>query len=74
MKTIIKRLEYLEHTRRAQIAATTTFDARSILLGKLNRMAERLRAGPNWPPEPRPTVEEVKQRLQGLFAGRGERP
>ena len=49
-------------------------DARAALMEKLNGVAERLRAGGNWPPEPRPTVEEMKQRIKELFARRDERP
>jgi hypothetical protein len=63
MKTIIKRLEHLEHAHRTQIAANTR-GVRAVLMEKLNGVAERLRAGGNWPPEPRPTVEEVKQRIR----------
>ncbi len=73
MKTIIKRLELLEHARQTQIAASTR-NVRAVLMEKLNGVAERLRAGRNWPPEPRPTVEEVKQRINELFARRDERP
>src|SRR5437879_751882 len=69
MKTIVKRLEHLEHARRTQIAAASTFDARSMLLEKLNGAAVRLRAGGNWPPEPRPTVEEMKPKAHCVRPG-----
>jgi hypothetical protein len=68
MKAIIKRLELLEHASQTQSAAST-YDVRAVLMEKLNGVAERQRAGGNWPPEPRPTVEEVKQRIKELFAG-----
>ena len=73
MKTIIKRLEFLEHARQTQ-SAVSPYDVRAVLMEKLNGVAERLRAGGNWPPEPRPTVEEMKQRIKELFARRDERP
>jgi hypothetical protein len=73
MKTIIKRLEHLEHARQTQMAARSV-DARALLMEKLNGVAERMRAGGNRPPEPRPTVEEVKQHIKESFARRDERP
>jgi hypothetical protein len=67
MKTIMKRLEYLENARRTQIAAQGV-DSRALLMEKLNGVAERLRADLNWVSAPRPTLEELKRRIQEFFA------
>lgn len=64
MKAIIRRLEQLE---RHQALVTVDYDARVVLLQRINAIAERMRAGGNWPPEPRPTVEEVRQRLNAIL-------
>ncbi len=68
MKTIIKRLKQLEHTRRMQIP-TQSSGARERVMERLNRMRERMMVGGDWPPEQGPTAEEVKQRLQEVLAG-----
>ena len=60
MKAIVRRLEHLERHRSL---VTVTYDARAVLLSRLNAIAERMRPSPYWPPDPRPTAEEVKQRL-----------
>ena len=61
MKAIVRRLEHLERYR--ALVAPVGYDARAVLLARLNAIAERMRPSPSWPPDPRPTVEEVKQRL-----------
>jgi hypothetical protein len=73
MRTILERLEDLENVRKTQLAARSIYDVRSLLKDRLNRMAARMRAGGNWPPESRLTVKEVKQRINELFAMRQQR-
>jgi hypothetical protein len=63
MKTIIKRLVHLEEARRTNLETTSSYDGRALLEANLNRIAARMRASGNWPPEPRVTVEEMKLRL-----------
>ncbi len=70
MKTIIKRLVHLEEARRTHLKTTSSYGARALLEANLNRIATRMRASGNWPPEPRVTVEEMKLRLAELFATR----
>ena len=69
----LKQLEHLEQVRRTQIAAEST-GARERIMADLNRIAERMKAGGNWPPEPQPTAEEVERRILAIFAGREKRP
>ena len=66
-KTIHKRLA-AELERRRQLAYPSNYDPREELMQKLNAMAERIRASPDWPPDPMPTVEEVKQHLHEILA------
>ena len=65
MKAIIRRLEHLERHR---ALITVDYDGRAVLLARLNVIAERMRAGGNCPPDPRPTLDEVKQRLAAATA------
>jgi hypothetical protein len=65
MRTILKRLKHLE--RRREIV-TVNYDVRAVLFARLNAIAERMRPSPYWPPEPRPTVEQVRQRLMQALA------
>ena len=66
MKAIERRLDLLERHR--ALLAPVGYDARAVLLVRLNAMTERMRAGGKWPPDPRPTAEEVKQRLAARVA------
>ena len=66
MKTILRRLEHLE--RRQELIAPVGYDARAIMMEKIEAIAERMQAGGNWPPEPPPTIDEVKQRLAAATA------
>ena len=68
MKAIVRRLEHLERHR--ALVAPAGLDARAILMERITAVAERLRAGGNWPPEPRLTVEQVQARLNTVFASR----
>ena len=65
MKAIVRRLEHLERHR---ALVTVDYDAGAVLLQRINAIAERMRAGGNWPPEPRPTVEQVQERLNAIVA------
>ena len=67
MKAILKRLEDLERRRQT---SPSNHDAHVILMGRLNAIAERMRASKDWPPEPRPTLEEVKQRFAARSSNR----
>ena len=60
MRAILKRLKHLERRRELE---TVNYDARAVLLARLNAIAERMRASPYWPPDPQPTAEELKRRL-----------
>jgi hypothetical protein len=66
MKAIVRRPEHLERYR--VLVAPVGDDARTVLLARLNAIADRMRASPYWPPDPRPTLEEVKQRLAERLA------
>ena len=48
MKTTLRRLQQLEQRHSAWIAATDTSGACEELMARVNRIAERLRADPNW--------------------------
>jgi len=61
MKAIVRRLEHVERYR--ALVAPVGYDARAVLSVRLTAIANRMRASPCWPPDPRPTLEEVKQRL-----------
>ena len=61
MRAIIRRLEHLERYRK--LVAPAGYDARAALLARLNAISDRMRTSPYWPPDPLPTIEEVKQRL-----------
>ena len=61
MRAIIRRLEHLERYR--ELVAPVGCDARAVLVARLNAIADRRSTSPCWPPDARPTVEEVKQRL-----------
>ena len=61
MKAIERRLDLLERHR--ALLAPVGYDAGAVLLVRLTAIADRMRASPYWPPDPLPTVEEVKQRL-----------
>ena len=66
MKAIVRRLEQLERYR--ALLAPVGSDARAVLLARLHGIAERMRAGGKWPPEPRPTMEQVRQRVMQALA------
>jgi len=66
MKAIVRRLEHVERYR--ALVAPVGYDARAVLLVRLTAIAERLRAGRKWPPEPGPTMEQVRQRLMQALA------
>jgi hypothetical protein len=66
MKAIVRRLEHLERYR--ALVAAVGYDARAVLLVRLTAIADRMRASGNWPPEPRPTAEQVRQRLMQALA------
>ena len=66
MKAIVRRLEHLERYR--ALLAPVGYDARAVLLARLNGIAERMRASEKWPPEPRPTMEQVRQCLMQALA------
>jgi hypothetical protein len=67
MRTTLKRLEYLEHARRTLVAIAGPSDARERLRENVERIAERLRTGGDWPPEHLPTAEEVKIQLRATL-------
>ena len=64
MKTTLRRLQQLERRHSAWVAATDTSGAKESVLASLRRVAERLRADPNWESMPKPTRAEVAARLQ----------
>ena len=65
MKTILSRIQQLEQRCAARTAAANTSGVAK-LKAKLDRMAERLRADPNWEPLSPSTAAEVRQRLAEL--------
>jgi hypothetical protein len=67
MRPTTRRLEQLERARRTLLAVTNPSGATAILLERVNRVAERLRTDPDWPPWPIPTVEEVRKLLQATL-------
>lgn len=67
MKTVLRRLQ-LEQHRSESLAASDNTGARERLMERLNSMSDRLRGDPNWEALPKPTVEEVRQRLQEALA------
>ena len=71
-KAIQKRLADLE--RRRQLAYPSNYDPREELMQKLNAMAERMRASPDWPPDDMPTAEEVERSIHELLAAHEEPP
>ena len=73
MRSTTKRLEYLEGLHRTRFEAQS-INAKALLTERLDLVAAKMRASGSWPPEPRPTVEEMKERLRELFAGREARP
>jgi hypothetical protein len=70
VKTSLRRLEQLEQRHSAWVAAANTSGAKGSLLASLKRVGERLRADPNWASLPKPTLAEVKARLQETPIGR----
>ena len=64
VKTTFKRLEQLERRHSAWVATTDTSGAKQSVLASLKRVGERLRADPNWESMPKPTLAEMKVRLQ----------
>jgi hypothetical protein len=64
VKTILRRLQQLEQRRSESLAANDVSGARERFLARINGMAERLSGDPNWEAMPKPSVEEVRQRLR----------
>jgi hypothetical protein len=73
MRSTTKRLEHLEKLHRTHFEEQS-IDAARLLTERLDLLAARMKANGCWPPEPRPTVEEMKERLKALFAGREASP
>jgi hypothetical protein len=69
MRSTTKRLERLEGLHRARFDEQS-IDATALLMERLDLIAAKMRASGSWPPEPRPTVEEMKEHFKELFAGR----
>jgi hypothetical protein len=68
MKATLRRLQELETRRSAQIAATDPSGAREELRARINRMAERWRANPEWESLPKPTGAEVQAQIQAVLS------
>ena len=64
VKTTFRRREQLERRHSASVVATDTSGAKQSVLASLKRVGERLRADPNWESMPKPTLAEMKVRLQ----------
>jgi hypothetical protein len=73
MRSTTKRLEHLEKLHRTHFEEQR-IDAERLLTERLDLVAAKMRASGYWPPEPRPTVEEMKEHLKALFAGREAGP
>jgi hypothetical protein len=67
MKTTLHRLEQLEQRQAARIAAADSSGAHERLVATIDRMAERLRADADWESPSKPTVAEVRERLQEVL-------
>ena len=68
VKTILRRLHQLEQRRSESLAANDASGARERFLARINEMAEPLRGDPNWEAMPKPSVEEVRQRLRDALS------
>ena len=69
MATILRRIQQLEHRLAAQAPAASATGARELFIAKINSMAARLRASPDWKGELSPAeTESVKARLREYFA------
>ena len=72
MATILRRIQQLEHRLATQAPAAGASGARELLIAKINSMAARLRASPDWKGELSPAeAEAVKARLREYFASAG---
>jgi hypothetical protein len=68
MRKTLKRLQQLERRHSEQVVANDTTGAREQLFAKLKRVRERLQADPNGESMPKPTVAEVRQRIQEMLS------
>jgi len=64
MRTALRRLQQLEQHHADWRAATVTSGAKERLLAHVTRVAERLRADPNWEAIPKPNPDEVLKRIK----------
>jgi hypothetical protein len=64
MKTTFRRLQQLEKRHSESLAANDASGALERILEKIGSMAEPLRQDPNGEAIPKPTVAEVRLRLQ----------
>jgi hypothetical protein len=64
MRTTLRRLQQLEEHHSHLRAATVTSGAKEKLLADLSRVAERLRADPNWEAMPKPDPDEVLKHIK----------
>ena len=73
MRTVLRRLQQLEQRRLESLATNDPSGARERILERINGMADPRRGDPNWEAMPKPTLAEVKARIQeSLSRHRGE--
>jgi hypothetical protein len=70
VKTICRRLQQLERSRTERLAANDTSGARERFMARIDRMAARLRADPNWKPPTPEQTEAIKRHLKEFFASK----
>jgi hypothetical protein len=66
-KATLRRLQQLETRRSVQITPTDPSGAREELRARINRMAERWRATPEWESLPSPPLLNFKRRSRPCF-------
>jgi hypothetical protein len=74
VKTVLRRLQQLEHRCSESLVANDATGARERILEKINAMADPRRGDPNWEAAPHPTEDQIQQRIQeALSRFRSER-
>jgi len=73
MRTTLRRLQQLEEHHSDLRAATVTSGAKEKLLADLSRVAERLRADPNWEAIPKPDPDEVLKQIKKALHATGRK-
>jgi hypothetical protein len=68
VKTILRRLQQLEQHNSESLLANDASGACERTLEKINAMADPRRGDPNWEALPKPTADEVLQRVQEAVA------